>query len=94
MYKPIIFAIIFLATVSSCGILPETLQTKHSTDLEGRRIRRIAVLPPAVSAAAPAASVPFGAAPVARDFGEGSAGILGAFRLCCAGGVARLASGF
>ena len=66
MYKPIIFAIIFLATVASCGILPETLQTKHSSDLEGRRIRRIAVLPPAISAPAPAPSVPFGAAPVAR----------------------------
>ena len=66
MHKPIIFAIIFLATVSSCGILPETLQTKHSSDLEGRRIRRIAVLPPAQSAAAPAANVPFGAAPLAR----------------------------
>ena len=66
MYKPIIFAMVFLATVSSCGILPETLQTKHSSDLEGRRIRRIAVLPPALSAAAPAANVPFGAAPVAR----------------------------
>ena len=66
MYKPIIFAVIFLATVTSCGILPETLQTKHSADLEGRRIRRIAVLPPALSAAAPEANVPFGAAPVAR----------------------------
>ena len=72
MYKPIILVLLLLATVSSCGILPETLQTKHSSDLEGRRIRRIAVLPPALSAAAPAPSVPFGAAPC-RDFGEGSA---------------------
>ena len=66
MYKQIILGLLLLATGTSCGIFPETLQTKHSSDLEGRRIRRIAVLPPAVSAVTPAPSVPFGAAPVAR----------------------------
>jgi hypothetical protein len=66
MYKPILLGLLLLATASGCGFLPETLQTKPSSDLEGRRIRRIAVLPPTMSAAAPAANVPFGAAPVAR----------------------------
>ena len=66
MYKTIILGLLLLATGSSCGIFPETLQTKQSSDLEGRRIRRIAVLPPVISVPAPAPSVPFGAAPVVR----------------------------
>ncbi|MGZ8466672.1 MAG: hypothetical protein ACXWXT_14105 [Candidatus Binatia bacterium] len=66
MIKPIILAMVLLSTFSGCGILPGNLQSKQSSDLEGRRIRRIAVLPPAISAVTPAPSVPFGAAPVAR----------------------------
>jgi len=66
MFKPMILAILLLSTLSGCGIVQGNLQSKQSSDLEGRRIRRIAVLPPAVSAPAPAPNVPFGAAPVAR----------------------------
>ena len=62
MFKPIGIALLLLSIFSACGFAPATLQSKQSTDLEGRRIRRIAVLPPPVSAAAPAPSVPFSAA--------------------------------
>ena len=67
MLKPIgLVIVVWLSLVSACSIAPATLQSKQSSDLEGRRIRRIAVLPPAMTVAAPAPSVPFGAAPVAR----------------------------
>lgn len=66
MFKSIALALLFLSTFSNCGIAPANLQSKQSSDLEARRIRRIAVLPPAVTAPAAAPSVPFGAAPVAR----------------------------
>ena len=66
MFKPIALVVLLLAIISGCGFAPASLQSKQSSDLEGRRIRRIAVLPPATSAVAPAPSVPFSAAPVAR----------------------------
>jgi hypothetical protein len=48
---------------AGCGIGPANLQSRHSSDLEARRIRRIAVLPPALmGAAAPAPKIPFGTA--------------------------------
>jgi hypothetical protein len=52
--------------LAGCSIGPTNLQSRHSTDLEARRIRRIAVLPPAVMGAAPAAKIPFGTAPEPR----------------------------
>ena len=64
MIKPIILAIVLHLTFSGCSFVPANLQSKQSGDLESRRIRRIAVLPPAVTAVTPAPSVPFGAAPV------------------------------
>ena len=66
MFKQIGIAFILLSIFSACSFAPANLQSRQSSDLEGRRIRRIAVLPPATSAAAPAPSVPFSAAPVAR----------------------------
>ena len=59
-------AALFLFLIA-CSFGPSNLQSKHSSDLESRRIRRIAVLPPAVSATAPAQSVPFGTSPAARS---------------------------
>ncbi|HET7005507.1 MAG TPA: hypothetical protein VFK65_08460 [Candidatus Binatia bacterium] len=66
MFKPIALAIFLLPIFSACGFAPANLTSKQSSDLEGRRIRRIAVLPPVITAAAPVPSVPFSAAPVAR----------------------------
>ena len=66
MFKPIVLAFLSLAIFSACSFAPATLQSKQSSDLETRRIRRIAVLPPTLPATAPAPSVPFGAAPPAR----------------------------
>jgi hypothetical protein len=45
----------------SCSFGPGNLQSKHSTDLEARKIRRIAVLPPNPVSGVPPAEVPLGA---------------------------------
>lgn len=45
----------------SCSFGPGNLQSKHSTDLETRKIRRIAVLPPSAVSSVPPAKVPLGA---------------------------------
>ena len=66
MFKPIALALLALAIFSACSFAPVTLQTKQSSDLENRRIRRIAVLPPTLPTAASAPTVPFSAAPAAR----------------------------
>lgn len=58
MLKP--FPLIFL--IIGCSFGPGNLQSRHSTDLEARKIRRIAVLPPALMAGAPAQKIPFGTA--------------------------------
>lgn len=50
--------ILFLA---ACSFAPGNLQIRHSTDLEARRIRRIAVVPPRTGGAA--SKSPFSAAP-------------------------------
>jgi hypothetical protein len=51
----------FVFLLLSCSFGPGNLQSKHSTDLEARKIRRIAVLPPSPAASAPPAKVPLGA---------------------------------
>lgn len=66
MFKPIVLVFLSLAIFSNCSFAPATLQSKQSSDLETRRIRRIAVLPPTLATAAPAPSVPFSAAPAGR----------------------------
>jgi hypothetical protein len=66
MFKTIGLGLLVLLSFSACGITAPTLQSKQSSDLEGRRIRRIAVLPPPMTVSAPTPSVPFGAPPVAR----------------------------
>jgi hypothetical protein len=48
--------------VLGCSFGPGNIQSRHSTDLETRRIRRIAVLPSQASGAS-APKVPFGTAP-------------------------------
>jgi len=45
----------------SCSFGPGNLQSKHSSDLEARKIRRIAVLPPSSATGVPSAKVPLGA---------------------------------
>jgi len=54
---PFVFLLVF-----GCSFGPGNLQSRHSTDLETRRIRRIAVLPPRVSGGA-APKIPFSTAP-------------------------------
>ena len=66
MFKPIALAILLVPLFSACGFAPANLQSKQSSDLEGRRIRRIAVVPPPISTAAPAPSIPFNTAPLPR----------------------------
>ena len=66
MLKPITLAFLCFTLFPACSFAPANLQSKQSSDLESRRIRRIAVLPPATPAAAPAPNVPFGAVPAPR----------------------------
>ena len=57
---PLLIALLLVG----CSFGPGNLQSQHSTDLEARRIRRIAVLPPARSA--PAVKTPLGPAQDSR----------------------------
>jgi TolB-like protein len=45
--------------LTSCSFGPGNLQSRHSTDLEARKVRRIAVLPPGAMAPAAAQKIPF-----------------------------------
>ena len=38
--------VLFSLLLTACGFGPGNLQSQHSSDLESRRIRRIAVVPP------------------------------------------------
>jgi len=51
--------ILLFAVVAACSLGPGNLQTKRSTDLEKRKIRRIAVLPPERVSAEQKPKVPF-----------------------------------
>ena len=55
-----LIALIFV--VIGCSFNTGNLQSRHSTDIEARKIRRIAVVPPAVIAGAGAQKIPFGTA--------------------------------
>ncbi|HWH78187.1 MAG TPA: hypothetical protein VNT76_12480 [Candidatus Binatus sp.] len=48
-----------LLLLASCSFGPGNLQSRHSTDLEARKIRRIAVLPPSVMVSAAPQRIPF-----------------------------------
>lgn len=63
MLKPFFVCLILL---SACSFGPGNLQSRHSTDLEVRKIRRIAVLAPSVMSGSPAQR-PFSAAPEPRS---------------------------
>ena len=58
MTKPAL--LVFFLLLAACSFGPGNLQSRHSTDLEARKIRRIAVIPPATPAAAQART-PFSA---------------------------------
>jgi len=45
--------------LSACSFGSGNLQSRHSSDLETRRIRRIAVLPPSAMSGGPEAKIPF-----------------------------------
>jgi hypothetical protein len=58
-----------LLLLVSCSFGPGNLQSKHSTDLEARKIRRVAVLPPNPASAVPTAN-PLLGTPVDQRTGE------------------------
>jgi hypothetical protein len=51
-------ALVLLAFLAACSLSPGNIQSRQSTDLEARHIKRIAVLAPAAPAAAPPAKNP------------------------------------
>jgi len=55
--------LLLLGLALGCSFGPGNLQSKHSTDLEARKIRRIAVLPPGTAAAEQKPKVPFAPLP-------------------------------
>lgn len=59
------FAPLLLLLLSGCSFGPGNLQSRRSSDLEARRIKRIAVLPPGTTAGDPQAKVPFAPLPTA-----------------------------
>lgn len=66
MFKSIALAVIFGAIVYACGSTAGNLQSRPASDIENRRIRRIAVLPPSMTAAAAQPQFPFNAPAVPR----------------------------
>lgn len=58
---------LLLFCLVGCSVGPNNLTSRHSTDLEARRIRRIAVVPPEIMSGAPAPRIPFGSAPETRQ---------------------------
>jgi TolB-like protein len=52
-----------LLVLFGCSFGPSNLQSRHSTDLATRRIRRIAVLPPSAMSGASEAKIPFAPIP-------------------------------
>lgn len=65
---------LFLLSLVACSFGSNNLQSRHSTDLESRRIRRIAVVPPTVSVGDTQSKVLLGTTPEPRaperDAGE------------------------
>jgi TolB-like protein len=58
--------LLWLSLLTGCSIGPGNLQSRHSTDLETRKVRRIAVLPPSAMAPAVAQKIPFTNSPEPR----------------------------
>lgn len=56
-----------LFLLAACSFGPGNLQSRHSTDLETRRIRRIAVVPPSVLSGRSQSKVPLGTTPGGRS---------------------------
>ena len=57
---------LLLVILTGCSVGPTNLRSSYVSDLEARKIRRIAVLPPTMTAGAPAPKVPFDNAPDSR----------------------------
>jgi hypothetical protein len=67
MSKLLAFCSLFLF---ACSFGPGNLQSRHSSDLETRRIRRIAVLPPIHPGGEAGTNIPSGSASVPKNFGR------------------------
>jgi hypothetical protein len=50
---------LFLLFAVACSFGSQNIQTRHSTDIEARRIRRIAVVPPSSASAEQKAKIPY-----------------------------------
>jgi hypothetical protein len=59
-------SIALLLILASCSFAADNLQSRHSTDLQARKVRRIAVLPPSEMTGAASPKVPFSTAPEPR----------------------------
>lgn len=58
---------VFLLLIAACSFGPGNIQSRHSTDLEARRIRRIAVIPPSVLGPEARSKAGLATAPEARS---------------------------
>lgn len=58
---------IVLWVAAACSFGPGNIQSHHSSDLESRRIRRIAVLPPGILNSDPSVKPPLGTTPPPRS---------------------------
>ena len=54
---------LFFLFLAACSFGPENIQTRHSTDLEARKIRRIAVIPPSTLSNEQKPKIPFTSTP-------------------------------
>jgi TolB-like protein len=61
MFKQLVVIFVLCALLPACGIAPSTLQSRQSTDIGARQIRRIAVVPPVTATEPAQPKVPFGA---------------------------------
>lgn len=62
MFRVILASTFLTVMAAACGIAPSTLQSRQSTDIASRQIRRIAVVPPVTATEPAQPKVPFGAA--------------------------------
>lgn len=66
--------VLLLTLATGCSFGPGTLQSKYSADLESRKIKRIAVMPPEIAPSERKAKIPFASpSPVGTEVADKSA---------------------
>jgi hypothetical protein len=86
-YKMSKFFVLCALFLAACSFGPGNLQSRHSSDLETRRIRRIAVLPPVLSGEEVGGKIPLGSASEARSSGRDPAEMLARATYSAAAGM-------